>query len=159
MHPPGGMERKSGDDEEEEADHSDAAPSLSTKRASARTLLYVDDNAANVRLVDLLLEQRPGVRLLSADRGRLGLELARQHRPDVILLDVHLPDIQGIDLLRIIRQDPLLSRTPVIVVSAEDDRQLPVQMIAAGAQVYLTKPLNLFEFFAALDAVLPRVET
>jgi DNA-binding response OmpR family regulator len=92
-------------------------------------------------------------------RGQLGLELARQHRPDVIVLDVHLPDIEGIDFLRTIRQDPLLSRTPVIVVSAEDDRQLPMQMIAAGAQVYLTKPLNLFEFFAALDAVLPRVQT
>jgi DNA-binding response OmpR family regulator len=77
----------------------------------------------------------------------------------VIVLDVHLPDIEGIDFLRTIRQDPLLSRTPVIVVSAEDDRQLPMQMIAAGAQVYLTKPLNLFEFFAALDAVLPRVQT
>jgi CheY-like chemotaxis protein len=158
MHVLGGMELESSDDEEEEADRSDAASAVSTNRASARTLLYVDDNAANVRLVDLLLEQRPGVRLLSADSGRLGLELARQHRPDVILLDMHLPDIQGIDFLRTIRQEPLLARTPVIVVSAEDDRQSPLQMIAAGAQVYLTKPLNLFEFFAALDAVLPRVE-
>jgi CheY-like chemotaxis protein len=152
-------ELESSDDEEEEADRFDAAPSVSTHRASARTLLYIDDTAANVRLVDLLLEQRPGIRLLSADRGRLGVELAQQHRPDVILLDAHLPDIRGIDLLRTIRQDPLLARTPVIVVSAENDRQLPVQMIAAGAQVYLTKPLNLFESFAALDAVLPRVET
>jgi CheY-like chemotaxis protein len=159
MHLPGGMELESSDDEEEEADHSDAAPSLSTNRASARTLLYVDDNAANVRLVDLLLEQRPGVRLLSADRGQLGLELARQHRPDVILLDMHLPDMEGMDLLRAIRQDPLTSRTPVIVVSAKHEPHLSAQMIAAGAQVYLTKPLNLFEFFAALDAVLPRVET
>jgi CheY-like chemotaxis protein len=155
MQVPRRMEPESSDDE---PDDSDAVPPVSTTPGSRRTLLYIDDNTANVRLVDLLLEQRPGVRLVSADSGRLGLELARQHRPDVILLDMYLPDIQGIDFLRTIRQEPLLARTPVIVVSAEDDRQLPLQMIAAGAQVYLTKPLNLFEFFAALDAVLPRVE-
>jgi CheY-like chemotaxis protein len=150
------MEPESSDDE---PDYSDAVPPVSTTPGSGRTLLYIDDNTANVRLVDLLMEQRPGVRLVSADSGRLGLEFARQHRPDVILLDAHLPDMEGMDLLRAIRQDPLTSRTPVIVVSSKHEPHLSAQMIAAGAQVYLTKPLNLFEFFAALDAVLPRVET
>jgi CheY-like chemotaxis protein len=159
MHVPGGMELESSGDEEEEADRSDAAPPVSTNHTPGRTLLYVDDNAANVRLVDLLLEQRPGIRLVSADRGQVGLELARQHRPDVILLDMRLPDMEAADLLGAIRQDPLTWRTPVIVVSAENELQLSAQMIAAGAQAYLTKPLNLFEFLATLDAVLPRVDT
>jgi CheY-like chemotaxis protein len=120
---------------------------------SALTLLYVADNAANVRLVDLLLEQRPGLgRLLSTDRGQLGLDLARHHRPATILLDVRLPGTEGADLLRTIRQDP----TPVIVLSAESELRFAAQMLAAGAQAYLTKPLDLTEFFAALDAVIPR---
>jgi CheY-like chemotaxis protein len=97
----------------------DAAwPTKDVTGLSARIVLYVEDDAANVRHVDLLLEQRPGLRLLSADRGQLGLELAGQHRSAVILLDVHLPDIEGTELLLAIRQDAIIWRTPVIVLSA-----------------------------------------
>jgi CheY-like chemotaxis protein len=119
-----------------------------------RTVLYIEDNEANLRLVERLLEERPGIRLLSADRGRRGLELARQHRPDLILLDIHLPDMEGTDLLHVIRADPGLGRTPVIVLSAENEPQLPAQMLAAGAQAYLGKPLDFAEFFAAIDGAL-----
>jgi CheY-like chemotaxis protein len=119
-----------------------------------RTVLYIEDNEANLRLVERLLEQRPGTRLLSADRGQRGLELARQHRPDLILLDIHLPDMEGTDLLPVIREDPGLGRTPVIVLSAENEPQLPAQMRAAGAQAYLGKPLDFTEFFAAIDGAL-----
>jgi CheY-like chemotaxis protein len=119
-----------------------------------RTVLYIEDNEANLRLVERLLEQRPGVRVLSADRGQRGLELARQHRPDVILLDIHLPDMEGTDLLPILREDAVLGRTPVIVLSAENEPQLPAQMLAAGAQAYLEKPLDFAEFFAAIDGAL-----
>ena len=70
-----------------------------------RTVLYIEDNAANVHLVERLLEQRPGLRLLSANLGQLGLALAREHRPDVILLDLHLPDMEGTAVLRAFRQE------------------------------------------------------
>jgi CheY-like chemotaxis protein len=119
-----------------------------------RTVLYIEDNEANLRLVERLLEQRPGIRLLSADRGGRGLELARQHRPDLILLDIRLPDMEGTDLLPVIRADPDLGRTPVIMLSAEYEPQLPAQMLAAGAQAYLGKPLDFAEFYAAIDGAL-----
>jgi len=117
-----------------------------------RTVLYIEDNPANVRLVERLLEQRPGLRLLSADLGQLGLALAREHRPDVILLDLHLPDMEGTAVLRALRQDPALRHTPVIVLSAESDPNLPTDMLAAGVQAYLLKPFDLQRFFTALDA-------
>jgi CheY-like chemotaxis protein len=119
------------------------------------TVLYVDDNPANVRLVARLIEQRPGLRFLSADLGRLGLDLARQHRPDLILLDLHLPDMEGAAVLRAIREDPQLRQTPVVVLSAEAEADLPAQMLAAGAQDYLLKPLDFDQFFAAVDRNLP----
>jgi CheY-like chemotaxis protein len=129
-------------------------PTPPTPEPPRRTILYIEDNEANLRLVEILLEQRPGIRLLSADRGRQGLERARQHRPDLILLDIHLPDMEGTDLLPVLREDPDLGRTPVIVLSAENEPQLPAQMLAAGAQAYLGKPLDVREFFAAIDSAL-----
>jgi CheY-like chemotaxis protein len=119
-----------------------------------RTVLYIEDSAANIRLVERLLEQRPGVRLLSANLGQLGLALAREHRPDVILLDLHLPDMEGMAVLRALREDPQLGQTPVIVLSGEAEPNLPTQMLAAGVQAYLLKPLDFQRFFAALDVSL-----
>ena len=121
-----------------------------------RTVLYIEDNAANVRLVERLLEQRSGLRLLSANLGQLGLALAREHRPDMILLDLHLPDIEGEDLLRAIRSDVDLRGTPVVILSGEAHAGLPEQMLAAGAHGFLLKPLNFQQFFAEVDAVLGR---
>jgi len=119
------------------------------------TVLYIDDNPANVRLVARLIEQRPGLRFMSADLGQLGIDLAREHRPDLILLDLHLPDMEGAAVLRAIRQDPQLQQTPVVVLSAEAEADLPAQMLAAGAQGYLMKPLDFDQFFAAVDRSLP----
>jgi CheY-like chemotaxis protein len=118
------------------------------------SVLYIDDNPANVRLVARLIEQRPGLRFMSADLGRLGIALAREHRPDLILLDLHLPDMEGAAVLRAIREDPQLRQTPVIVLSAEAEPDLPTRMLAAGAQGYLLKPLDFDQFFAAVDRSL-----
>ena len=126
----------------------------STTPRSPRIVLYIEDDEASRRVVERLLERRPGVRSLGADRGRRGLELARQHRPDVILLDIHLPDIEGTALLPIIRQDAAIGRTPVVVISGEDETVFPAQMLAAGAQAYLLKPLNFDDFLAAVDLLL-----
>jgi CheY-like chemotaxis protein len=118
-----------------------------------RTILYIEDNPATVRLVERLLEQRPGVRLISADSGQLGLALAREHRPNLILLDLHLPDMRGSAVLRAIHQDPLLRQTPVIVLSGDPDPDLPTQTLP-GAQGYLLKPFDSHRFFTAIDASL-----
>ena len=119
-----------------------------------RTVLYIEDNAANVHLVERLLEQRPGLRLLSANLGQIGLAMAREHRPDVILLDLHLPDMEGTAVLRALRGDPQLGQTPVIVLSGEADPNLPTQMLAAGVQAYLLKPFDFQRFFTVLDVSL-----
>jgi DNA-binding response OmpR family regulator len=107
-------------------------------------------------LTGLDSRRRPGLRKPLAESGRVGLDLARERCPDVILLDLRLPDIDGIEVLSAIRRDPLIGRTPVIVLSAENNSALAAQVLAAGAQGSLTKPLNWGEFFAALDAVLLR---
>jgi len=119
-----------------------------------RTVLYIEDNEMNVRLVARLLEQRPDVRLVTASRGQEGIDLAREQQPDLILLDLHLPDMEGTEVLRAIRQDPTLAQTPVIVLSAETEPDVPAEVRAAGAQGYLLKPLDFTEFFAAIDGAL-----
>jgi CheY-like chemotaxis protein len=120
----------------------------------APTVLYIDDNAANLTLVERLLERRGPVRLVTATEGRQGLALARQERPALILLDLHLPDIEGEELLRQIRQDAALHATAVVVLSAESDPDLPERLQAAGAQGYLMKPIDFQQFFAQVDAAL-----
>ncbi|MCU0650285.1 MAG: PAS domain S-box protein [Gemmatimonadaceae bacterium] len=119
------------------------------------TLLYVEDNLANLTLVDTILEARPGWRILPALQGVLGLELARQHRPDLVLLDLHLPDISGEDVLRRLRADARTAAIPVVVVSADATRSSLDRLHAAGADAYLTKPLDVDEFLAVVDRFVP----
>ena len=118
------------------------------------TVLYVEDNPSNLRLVERVLAERPAVRLISAMQGRLGLALAREHRPDLILADLHLPDMSGEDVLREIQADPDLKGTPVIIVSADATRGQLKRLLAAGARAYLTKPLDVAELLGLLDATL-----
>jgi PAS domain S-box-containing protein len=108
-----------------------------------RTVLYIEDNPVNLGLVDKILARRPGTRLISAMRGGLGLELAREHRPDLILLDVHLPDIPGEEVLQRLRRDPITRGTPVVVISADAMPERVQRLLAAGARAYLTKPLDV----------------
>src|SRR5205823_14680795 len=83
------------------------------------TILYIEDHPSNLRLVERVLAEQTAVRFIPAMQGRLGLSLAREHRPDLILVDLHLPDISGEDVLREVKNDPVLARTPVIVLSAD----------------------------------------
>ena len=101
------------------------------------------------------MTRRGGVRLIPAMQGRLGLELARQHRPDVILLDLHLPDISGERVLRELHADPELQRTPVIILSADATPGQVERLVAAGARAYLTKPLDVRQLLALVDETLP----
>ena len=119
--------------------------------ARSRTLLYIEDNASNLRLIERLVAHRPNIQLLSAMQGGLGIELARTHHPDLILLDLQLPDMQGDQVLAALRSDPSTSGMPVIVLSADaTDRQIR-RLLDAGAAEYLTKPVNLARLLKVLD--------
>jgi len=127
------------------------ATSAPTPPPSAGTVLYIEDNAANVRLVEAVLAQRPAIRLLSAMQGRLGLDLARRHRPTLILADLHLPDISGEEVLREVRNDPALRDTPIVILSADATPHQIERLLAAGARAYLTKPVDVQELLAQID--------
>ncbi len=123
----------------------------------AATLLYVEDNLANLSLVETFLNMRPGWKLVPALQGRIGVELAREHQPDVVLLDLHLPDIPGEEVLRRLRSDSRTAGIPIIVISADATRDSLERLRGAGADAYLTKPLDLDEFLATLEEhLVPR---
>ncbi len=120
------------------------------------TVLYIEDNELNRKLVAHLLAKRPGVRLLEAMQGSMGLDLAQQHRPDLILLDLNLPDMAGTDVLRRLRERPATCEIPVAVVSAEASRAQMRKLEGAGAHAYLTKPIDVRTLLAVVDEALAR---
>ena len=131
-----------------------AAPSGGGEAARAATLLYVEDNLANVALLESILAARPEWRLVPALRGELGVALAREHRPDLVLLDLHLPDIPGEEVLRRLRADGRTARVPVVVVSADATAAALERLQGAGADAYLTKPLDVDELLATVARFL-----
>jgi signal transduction histidine kinase/CheY-like chemotaxis protein len=138
-----------------ELDRTAAALELETTTPGARgTVLYVEDNLSNLRLVERIVVRRPGVTLLSAMQGRRGLELARDHRPEVILLDLHLPDMSGQDVLAQLRADPATREIPVAILSADATPSQASRLLQNGAHAYLTKPLVVSQFLALLDELL-----
>ena len=121
---------------------------------AVRTLLYVEDNPANLKLVEQLIARRPGLRLLSAADATLGIALARTHRPEVILMDINLPGISGIKALRLLREDPLTRHIPVVAISANAMPHDIRKGLEAGFFRYLTKPIKVDSFMDALDVAL-----
>jgi signal transduction histidine kinase/CheY-like chemotaxis protein len=117
-------------------------------------LLYIEDNPSNLQLVEAIFETRPQWRLLTATQGSIGLDLARQHKPDLILLDVNLPDIDGKEVLKRLRQSALTREIPVIAVSADATAKQVGRLTAAGAIAYLTKPLDIVQFLETVDNLL-----
>ena len=122
--------------------------------AQQRTLLYVEDNPANLMLVEDLIARRPDVRLLCATDGNRGVEMARASRPDVILMDINLPGISGIQALKILRADPATTHIPVVALSANALPRDIAKGLEAGFFRYLTKPIKVNEFMDALDRAL-----
>jgi CheY-like chemotaxis protein len=122
--------------------------------ARLRTVLYVEDNAANLKLVAQLIQKRPEIRMLSAQDGSLGVALARASQPDVILMDINLPGISGIDALKILHEHPATDHIPVVALSANAIPRDIEKGLAAGFFKYLTKPLKIDEFMNTLDAAL-----
>jgi len=126
--------------------------------ASLRTLLYVEDNPANLKLVEQLIARRPDMRLLSARDGNRGIQLARANHPDVILMDINLPGISGIEALKILREDPETVHIPVVALSANAMPRDIEKGLLAGFFRYLTKPIRIGEFMVTLDAALEFAE-
>jgi PAS domain S-box-containing protein len=126
--------------------------------APLRTLLYVEDNPANLKLVEQLIARRPDMRLLSARDGNRGVELARAHHPDVILMDINLPGISGIEALKILHDDPATAHIPVVALSANAMKRDIEKGLLAGFFRYLTKPIKIHEFMETLDVALEYVE-
>jgi CheY-like chemotaxis protein len=120
----------------------------------ALQVLYIEDNVANLRVVEAMLRLRPALRLTTAMRGEHGLELARRLRPDVILLDIHLPGLDGYAVLEALRGDGATRDIPVIALSAD---AMPAEIERgrrAGFVHYLTKPVIIDHLFDALDGAL-----
>ncbi|MGH9894573.1 MAG: response regulator, partial [bacterium] len=117
----------------------------------SRTALYIEDNLSNLKLIQGVLTRRPEIRLIAAMHGRMGLDLARQHRPDVILLDLQLPDMSGREILDALKADAATRDIPVVVISADATKGQVSKLMAAGAQTYLTKPLDVQQFLEVLD--------
>jgi PAS domain S-box-containing protein len=119
-----------------------------------RTLLYVEDNPANLELVEQLIARRPDLRLLGAPDGNLGIEFARVYQPAVILMDINLPGISGIEAMKILRADPATAHIPIIALSANAVPRDIEKGLEAGFFSYLTKPIKVNLFMDALDVAL-----
>jgi PAS domain S-box-containing protein len=123
-----------------------------------RSLLYVEDNPANLNLVKQLIARRPDLRLLTAVTGHLGIELARTSQPEMILMDINLPDISGIEAMKILREDPATAHIPVVALSANAMPRDIEKGLAAGFFRYLTKPIKVNEFMDTLNVTLEYAE-
>jgi signal transduction histidine kinase/CheY-like chemotaxis protein len=119
-----------------------------------RRLLYIEDTVANVRLVEEILEARPSVKVLPAGMGCLGLDLALDHRPDLILLDLHLPDVGGEQVLAWLRADERTREIPVVILSADATERSRGPLLEDGASAYLTKPIGVRELLGVVDEYL-----
>jgi CheY-like chemotaxis protein len=126
--------------------------------APLHTLLYVEDNPANLKLVEQLIARRPDMCLLTAKDGNLGVQLARAYQPEVILMDINLPGISGIEALRILRDDPATAHIPVLALSANAMPRDIEKGLEAGFFRYLTKPIRVTEFMETLDMALEFAE-
>jgi len=120
------------------------------------TVLYVEDNISNFRLIEQVIGRRPGIKLLPAMLGNLGIDLALQHAPDLILLDLHLPDLPGEDVLHRLKSEPATSNIPVVILSADATPGRLERLLEAGAYAYVTKPLDVREFAGIVERALDR---
>ncbi|HEY8877151.1 MAG TPA: ATP-binding protein [Roseateles sp.] len=127
---------------------------VEASRRKPATVLYVEDNRASLKLVEELLKARGGIRLLSADNGQTGVEMAREHQPDVILMDNNMPQMTGREAQAILRKDPRTAHIPIIALTANAMPEAQAAGLAAGFFRYLTKPLEPRRLLDALDSAL-----
>jgi PAS domain S-box-containing protein len=118
------------------------------------TVLYIEDNVSNLRLVERALALRPGTVVMAAMQGSIGVELARQHQPGLILLDLNLPDIHGLEVLRLLKADPITEATPVVVITADAMSGAADKARVAGAIDVVFKPIDVKGLLDIVDGVL-----
>jgi CheY-like chemotaxis protein/nitrogen-specific signal transduction histidine kinase len=129
-------------------------PDAPAEPAQMHRLLYIEDDIANCKLVERVLDRRPEIKFEATVQGRLGLDLARHDPPEVIVLDLELPDLDGERVLIALKHDARTERIPVIVLTADADPDQAARLLGLGAFAFLTKPLDVAGFFAALDDIL-----
>lgn len=123
-------------------------------RQSVKWVLNIEDNPSNLQLIKQVFDYRPSIQLITAGTGASGLEQAKSKLPDLILLDLHLPDIMGLEVLQRLQADPETRNIPVVVVSADATARQIERLRSAGAKDYLSKPLNISAFLKVVDGLL-----
>jgi CheY-like chemotaxis protein len=133
-----------------------SAPAQPPAQPGARlhTLLYVEDNPANLELVEGIIARRSNMRLQTARNGKSGIQIALASQPDVILMDINLPDINGLEALKLLRLDPATAHIPVVAISANAMSRDVSEGLKAGFFSYITKPIKIDEFMEALNVAL-----
>jgi len=134
-------------------------PDLSTLQAAlsnSRTVLYIEDNPSSLRLVERSISGRLGLVMLNAPNAELGLEMVRNHRPDIILLDINLPGMNGFEALNILQHDTLTRDIPVIAITANAMERDIKKGLDAGFVDYLTKPLDIIQLVVLLGKLTER---
>ncbi|WPN60534.1 ATP-binding protein [Pseudomonas sp. P9_31] len=135
-----------------------SAPTATSARAAPDyqgKVLCIEDNLSSLALIETLLQRRPHIQLLSSMQGQMGLDLARQHAPQLILLDVALPDLDGFNVLQRLRQFSITRAIPVLMITADASDLTHLALLEAGATAVLTKPIHIPSFLAHLDQHLP----
>jgi CheY-like chemotaxis protein len=127
---------------------------VATPNGHRHTILYIEDNLANIKLIEHVFATRANIDLVPAMQGRLGLDLARRDPPRLVLLDLHLPDIDGHEVLRALRADPRTAELPVVVLSADATERQTERLLADGATAYITKPIDIAQFLRTIDELL-----
>lgn len=133
-----------------------AAPPSPSRESERPVILHVEDNLSNLKLVERILARRPELELRDVRSGAEALELAATVRPSLVLLDLRLPDMSGEDVLRALRDDPTTRGTPVVVVSAEARPAESDRLLAAGADDFLVKPIDVTVFLEVVDRMVAR---
>jgi CheY-like chemotaxis protein len=128
-------------------------PTFRADQRSELTVLSIEDNPANIRLLQEIVGRRRAWRLVSAGQGQLGLDIAAADPPTLILLDLHLPDMRGEDVLHRIKADERSADVPVVVVSADATPGQVERLLGAGAEAYLTKPIEVAQLLGVLDRI------
>ncbi len=132
---------------------------VAAPRAGHRQVLCVEDSAANFQLIEDILRDRPGTDIAWADSGGKGVEMAKANTPELILLDLDLPDMHGSEVLGHLRAEAAMAATPVIVISADATPSQIERMLAAGARDYITKPFQIRRFLLMFDEIFPQTAT
>jgi PAS domain S-box-containing protein len=135
--------------EDRDPSQGDVAATFAT--STPRTILYIEDNLSNLKLVERVMSRRPGIVLMSAMQGGIGVTLARDHQPDLILLDLDLPDIRGEEVLGRLHSDPRTATLPVVVISADATSGQRRRLIDAGARDFINKPISIDRLLRIVD--------